>query len=309
MKAKSIFSTNVSFLSNVTNTTGRSARLADLLLEPTFMDKVLEIRKETDPAKQKELKKRLPCFTASGLFGSPVNSKNLQEHSGFICIDIDAHDNKDVEDFASLKDKIHEIPYVQYCGLSVRGNGFFCLIPIKDPSKHRNYFKALQRDFKNIGLTIDPACSDVCRKRFVSYDPEPYINTASKVYDYTMPEYDKIEKRVADMTDVDVRRRVEKLLGELDRNKTDITGTRSVWFEVLCALASQFGEDGRYYAHRVSQHYPGYAHEETDAQYSDVLSHNGYAYNIGTLFFHANKVLNSAEYEFKDVLVYDDDDL
>jgi hypothetical protein len=309
MKTKSIFSTNVSFLSNVAHLTARPCRLADLLLEPTFKDKVLAIRAEKDPARQKEMKKQLPCFTASGLFGNPVNAKNLQEHSGFICIDLDAHDNEGVEDFTSLKDRIHEIPYVQYCGLSVRGNGFFCLIPIKDPSKHRRYFKALQRDFKNCGLTIDPACSDVCRKRFVSYDPEPYINTASEVYDFTIPEYDSIQKRVADMTDVDVRRNVEALFGELDKRKTDITGTRQTWFEVLCALASQFGEDGRDYAHRVSQHYPGYAHEETDALYSDVLRHNGYSYTIGTLFYHANKVLDSAEYAFKDVLVYDDDDL
>jgi hypothetical protein len=293
----------------VADTKACSRRLADLLLESTFKDKVLAVRRETDPAKQREMKKHLPCFTASGLFGNPVKAENLQEHSGFICIDIDAHDNEGVEDFALLKDNIHEIPYVQYCGLSVRGNGFFCLIPIKDPSKHRRYFKALQRDFKNCGLTIDPACSDVCRKRFVSYDPEPYINTASEVYDFTIPEYDSIEKRVADMTDVDVRRNVEALFGELDKRKTDITGTRQTWFEVLCALASQFGEEGRDYAHRVSRHYPGYTHEETDALYSDVLNHNGYAYNIGTLFFHANKVLDSAEYAFKDVLVYDDDNL
>lgn len=305
---KTIFNTNVSFLSNVADTTGRSHRLADLLLEPTFKDKVLAIRAEKDPARQKEMKKQLPCFTASGLFGNPVNAKNLQEHSGFICIDLDAKDNKDVEDFARLKEGIHEIPYVQYCGLSVRGNGFFCLIPIKDPAKHKRYFKALQIEFKKCGLTIDPACSDVCRKRFVSYDPDPYIYTGAKVWDLAVSEYDEKERRVTNMTITEKKKDVEKLLNTLDEGKIDITGNYQTWIDILCGIAKDFGEIGRDYAHRVSQHYDGYSHEETDAKYTDLLSHTEYKYTIATLFHYANNALNNAEYDFKDVPTYDEDE-
>lgn len=168
---------------------------------------------------------------------------------------------------------------------------------------------ALQRDFKNCGLVIDPACGDVCRKRFVSYDPAPYVNTSAEVYDFTMPEYDKVERRTAEITDVETRRRVEELLRTLDKEEIDITESRQAWFEVLCGIAKQFGVDGREYAHQVSHHYADYSKEETDRLFDDVLNHNGYSYTIASLFFHANRVLDSAEYAFKDVFVYGEDDL
>lgn len=307
MVKHTIFNVQISCLKSVFDVKGETLLLSDLLTGDKFKDVVEAVRNEKDADKQKELKKNLPCYTPSGIFGSPVNAKNLQKHSGFICIDLDAKDNAAVCGFHELKDKIHIIPYVQYCGLSVRGNGFFCLIPIKDPVKHRAYFKALQRDFKNCGLTIDPSCSDVCRKRFVSYDPNPYVNTAAEVYDFTMPEYDKVERIVGGMTDETTREKVEELLRTLDEDEIDITESRQAWFEVLCAVANHFGEEGRGYAHRVSSHYAGYDFGETDGLYSDVLNHGGYGYTIASLFFHANKVLNSAEYQFKDVFAYQDE--
>ena len=298
---KTIFQTEVTFLKHKKSKSVDRCTLASLLLSDKWRSEVEAIRQEQDPEKQKAMKAEMPCFTASGVFRSPVNAKNLIAHSGYICIDLDEKDNADVENFASVKDEIHKIPYVAYCGRSIRGKGFFCLIPIKDPAKHGLYFKALQRDFKACGLTIDPSCRDVCRKRFVSYDPDPYVNTAAKVYDYVIAEHQKAVEAYASMTDEETRRKVESLINEIRKNHADITETRDAWFECLCALAKQFGEDGRKYAHAVSENYPGYTYEETDAKFDDALRHEGYGYTIGSLFYHAQQVTRSAQYDFKDV--------
>ena len=300
-----LLTAKVSYLKSVESNMGESRTLKELLLSDEWKDQVLRVRNAESEEERKAAKRVLPCFTASGLFRNPINAKSLIEHSGFICIDIDAKDNDNVKDFAQLKERIHEIPYVAYCGHSVGGKGFFCLIPIKDPSKHTLYFKALQRDFKECGITIDRGCSDVSRKRIVSYDDAPYINTSAEVYDYVIPEQERICTRLKSLDDVDTRRKVEELLCTIKKGKTDITESREDWFEVLCAIASHYGEEGREYAHAFSQYYEGYTPEETNSKFDDVLRHEGYGYTIASLFYHANKVLNSAEYEFKDLLVYD----
>lgn len=303
---KNLLTAKVSYLKSVESNVGECRTLKELLLSNEWKDDVQRVRNAENEEERKAAKRSLPCFTASGLFRNPINAKSLIEHSGFICIDIDAKDNANVKDFAQLKEHIHEIPFVAYCGHSVGGEGFFCLIPIKDASKHTLYFKALQRDFKACGITIDRGCSDVSRKRIVSYDDAPYINTAAEVYDFVIPEQERIYTRLKSLDDVDTRRRVEELLHIIKKDKLDITESREDWFEVLCAIASHFGEEGREYAHEFSQYYEGYTAEETDNKFDDVLRHDGYGYSIGTLFYHANKVLDSAKYEFKDVLVYDD---
>ena len=300
-----LFTAKVSYLQSVESNSGECRTLGELLFSDEWKERVMRVRNAKSEDEYKAAKKALPCYTASGLFRSPIRASSLAEHSGFICIDIDEKNNPMALNFAQLKEQMKYLPYIAYCGHSVGGKGFFCLIPIKDTSKHTLYFKALQRDFKACGVTIDKGCSDVCRKRIVSYDDTPYVNTAAEVYDFVIPEQESICKRVGSLDDVDIRRKVEELLHTIKSRKTDITASREAWFEVLCALASHFGEDGREYAHEFSQYYEGYSVEETNDKYDDVLRHDGYGYTIASLFYHANKVLNSAEYEFKDMLVYD----
>lgn len=44
-------------------------------------------------------------------------------------------------------------------------------------------YYALERDFKDLGITIDPSYTDISRLRFQSYDPNPYVNPEAIVYD------------------------------------------------------------------------------------------------------------------------------
>jgi hypothetical protein len=44
---------------------------------------------------------------------------------------------------AQLKQKISNIANVTYCGYSASGLGVWALIPLFDPSKHLEHFKAL----------------------------------------------------------------------------------------------------------------------------------------------------------------------
>ena len=272
--------------------------LGRALLADTWRAKVEAVRAEKNPARQKALKNALPCFTPAGTF-SHVGAGGLIQHSGFICVDIDAHDNTDVEDFASLKRKIAAVPFVAYCGLSCRGAGYLAIIPIADPAKHREYYKALQADFEKCGLTIDPQCKDVSRKRFVSWDADPYINTAARPYSYTLPErkHETRESLGHDLDASETAAKVEAVISACEANRWDITGLYRDWVRILSALAATFGDAGREYAHRISALYSGYSYEQTDAKYTNLLQHPEYKDGIGTFFYIARQEIGRHDFD------------
>ena len=282
---QTIFETQVSYLPSVSCKDGelQQMSLADLLLSDKWRAEVEAVRDEADTDRQKQLKQELPAFMPSGLFTKKA-AEGLQQHSGFICIDIDGKDNKDVENFADLKALVRQIPAVEYCGQSASGTGYFCIMPIADPSKHREYFRAIAHDFKRCGIVIDRKCINVNRLRFVSYDASPYVNTGAQVYDYTLPTRDHKAAQVLgrDVSDVETREHFAAIVKEI---------------EVLCARASTFGEDGREDAHKVSREADCYDYEETERQYTECIKRSGYDYTIGTFFFHAKRELGAHDFD------------
>ena len=290
---RTIFETQVTFYPSILGKESKTETLSRLLLSRRWRGKVEAVRAESDPDRRKELKNALPAFTPSGIFeGREANT--LRKHSGFICIDIDAKDNAGVENFDDLKSLVAANPHVTYCGVSVGGKGYFCIIPVADTTKHREYFRALAHDFKRCGVTIDRQCGNVNRLRFVSYDPAPYVNTGALAYDYILPEREGGERKAEKVlgrkaTDAETLKIFHGVLDRIRESHTDITGDYGQWFEILCAVASTFGEDGREYAHTISSAAACYDPEETDAQFTMCLKRGGYDYTLGTFFHYAKQ--------------------
>lgn len=181
--------TVVSLYESIYAQSNKKVSLWDCLttLQEKWKDKVLRMRAESDETTQNEMKKNLPCFTVSGSFSGKATKSTLEKHSGFIALDIDKKDNLSIDNFADLKNQCKYIPWVSYCGYSSRGEGFFLILPIADPSKHQAYFDCLEKVFKHFGVTLDPQCGNVNRFRYASYDSEPYINENAIAFDYVLP--------------------------------------------------------------------------------------------------------------------------
>ena len=174
-----ILQKTVSYYKNVGDKTGIPVQLYSFLASAKHAGKVAELRAAVaaglDDDAIKALKKSLPACTVSGLF-TERSASGLVEHSGFMAIDIDKKDNMHLTNFADVKSELCKLKQVAYCGLSCSGRGYFALIRLAYPDKHRAQFDALQSIFASWGLTIDNACKDVCRLRFYSYDAEAYFN-------------------------------------------------------------------------------------------------------------------------------------
>ena len=277
--------------------------LAQALFSDAWRAKVEAIRAEKNPAKQKALKDALPCFMPAGTFRHPDNS-GLIAPSGFLYADIDYKPEKG-ENTAlggfDLKAEIWRVPFVAYCGLSCRGAGYSLLIPIADPAKYRDYYKALQVDFEKCGLTLDPACKNIGRKKFVSWDAYPYINTAARPYSYTLPEREHTTRETLgrELDATETAAKVEAVISYLEANRLDITADYDTWIALLAALANTFGDAGRDYAHRLSQYHAKYTAAETDAKYNSLLKGGNLERpaGIGTFFYHTRQEIGKYDFE------------
>lgn len=298
-----LFKAQISLLPNASadDSEIENISLGAALVSRKWRKKVEALRAEKDPQKRQALKDNLPCITPGGTFGH-VSRAGLINPSGFLCADLDYKPEKGINTALSgfdLKAEISRLPYVAYCGHSCSGAGYFLIIPIKDPSKYKEYYRALAADFEKGGLTLDAACSNIAFKRFVSYDDNPYINTATQPYAYTLPEREHTTREALgrELDATETAAKVEAVISACELNKWDITESYADWVRIISALASTFGEAGRDYAHRISALYTGYDYQETDNKYNDLLRHQEYKTQIGTFFYIARQEIGKHDFD------------
>lgn len=253
----------VSMYKNVYDTIGTTIRLRDFLLSDMYKSEIEIIRSTIDKTKRNELKKQLPLITISGVFEPTRTAKNIVLHSGLICIDIDKQDNLHITNFDNLKEQIARLKEVLFCAISASGQGYYCIIPIKYPSKHIAHFKALERDWLRYGIVIDKNCKDVTRMRGYSYDPVPYINEEVKIYT-------RVEepKQISSFTiNTDNPSKVAKIAQELYAKRINVTESYEDWFVVGRVLAHELGEAGRSHFHALSSLSSKYNMKECDKKF------------------------------------------
>ena len=275
------FDRRISIYRNRLDTIGSVVTLRQFLFSTKHKSEILALRSVEDEEEQKRLKKLLPSATISGLF-SHRDSQNLIEHSGFICIDIDGKDNPGM-DVEQTKQQLAECDEIAYIGLSVRGKGLFCVIPIAYPERHEDHFRALEEDFKSMGLIIDPSCKDVCRMRFVSYDPNPYVNEQATIYRYTIAKPQPPQKHYMYNDSEETVRKVYELCKQIQDCGLDITNGYENYFEVGSSLAN-LGEDGREAFHMVCRAWPKYDPADVNKKFDNLLK-TIRDISIGTFFY------------------------
>ena len=264
----------------------KSVNLLKFLTSNKYKGKVEYIRSIENKKERDEEKKLLPAITPSGTFAYR-GVEGLIQHSGLIQFDIDFHDNQHIANYVSIKEQISNVRNVAYCGLSVSGKGYWGLIPIAYPERHKEHYLAIEKAFKGIGINIDKKCKDISRLRVYSYDPEAYFNHQAKVLFNYHQSTTKVRKSNNSITCYGST--IEDWINELERNRIDITSGYEAWFGIGCGLANEFGESGRSYYHRVSQFNADYNKADTDKQFDECLKNKGrYNYTLGTFYYYCS---------------------
>lgn len=289
MNEKSILDIEVSAFPSYKGTTPKNVNLLAWLKSLKYEIKVKTIRETNDDQLKKKLKSELPAITPSGIFNRR-KSNELISHSGFLQFDIDFKDNLHIKNYSELKSQISNLKEVAYCGLSVSGKGYWGLVRITDPKRHKEHFEALFLAFKKLDITIDKSCKDVCRLRGYSIDKNAYFNHSAPLFSIKESSLNKRKtENFVHNDNLDSNKyNVERNLNIIQNRLIDITGNYEDWFALGCSLANEFGESGREYYHIISNVSNKYDYKKTDDQFNLCLK-SKYGFNIGT-FFHYCKI-------------------
>lgn len=223
-------------------------------------------------------KESIPAITSSGTFNERKKDL-LIEHSGFICIDIDAKDQVIKFDIEQIK----QDPYVYVCHQSLGGFGYALFFKI-DSAKHKEAFLGLEKYLlDNYKLIVDPAPQNVASLRFVSYDPNLYQNDKAK----TFKTYLKKEKKKDTYTYYPTTQNdFDDIVREVTNRGLNLCDDYDTWVKFAFALATEFGDNGRAYFHAFSCTSAKYDYSATDKMFDIAVKRKGNGVTIATIYYH-----------------------
>lgn len=248
---------------------------------------IAPIRLESDKAKQKILKSKLPAVTIAGTF-KYRNEASLLKHSGFMCVDID-----DFNDNSAL---IND-PYTYCCMKSVGGNGFAVIIKV-NPEKHKDSYRWIEKYYlEKYGVQVDAAPKNIASARYITFDEDLYINPKSK------KALSLIEKplKPKSLAIIVPKNEISDLIEQVHTNVLD---SYNDWLCFAMSCVETFGEEGRPYFHKLSSLSIKYDENICNNNYDKLLNRDKKGITAGTFYYYlkqagadiskysANKVVN-----------------
>lgn len=241
-------------------------------------ERIRDMVKQGRPeAKIREAKTKVPYVTASGVF-SKRNNMSLVNYSGFIAIDID-HRESDLE---SIFNALKRDPYTFGLFRSISGRGLCVIIKGSSPDKHLAHWLWAEKYYlEKIDAAVDKGCKDISRARFVSYDPDCFINIQSKTArTITVPKKESSPKPQIPCTGTQVGR----LCAEISQKGINLCESYSEWVTLGLSLADM-GEEGRPLFHVVSAVSGKYNQKECDRKFDNLLATASGEVTISTFLY------------------------
>ncbi|QUB68109.1 AAA family ATPase [Prevotella melaninogenica] len=255
--------------------------------------KVRSIDRQANESEYRQAKAKVSSYTPSCVCAS-TTAKEVKEINPLIAIDLDAKDNEGVT-LEEMRKRINSLPYVMYSSLSVGGRGMYALIPILDENKNdfKGVFKALESDFKALGLILDSSCVNVNRERYMSFDDNEYWNTKCEIYTkkiniptqvHTHPS--KVGENATKPLTQREFNKVKSMVEDIKRNKLQLSKSHNDTLKLCNAIANVWGENGRELIHIIRSQRSGYDEYKTDKNYTYVLDHldDKERYGLGYIF-------------------------
>lgn len=229
------------------------------------------IRTEPEKTKRDALKRNIPSVTISGVF-EERKEENLLEHSGFICIDID---------YFTDKTQLLSDQYTYALMKSASGGGLAIIVKV-DKDKHKESFKWLQNHYyTSYGIVVDSAPQNVASLRFVSFDPEIYINEKSK----KSRTLSIVQKKNKSLPIILPQNSVNDLIKECVSSGKNIAPDYEKYRNLGFAIADGFGEDGRVMFHSLCSVSEKYDSRHADKQYNECLKNRKTGITVGTFYY------------------------
>lgn len=244
-----------------------------------WQDEVLAYRNN------KKEKTKIPAVTASGYFSGRKDS-DLQEHSGLLVIDIDEKDQE--LPINSIRDSLKEIPEILAIHSSLGGKGLAVYFKIRR-DKHFESFEAITKMLANdYNINPDMHCSNIGRLRFVSYDPDCYLNYGAQTWSYFENKENRISANEKQYSNIIYSENdINYILDQIKAKHINIAPDYYSWLRIAFALSDKLGDSGKEAFKIISAYYPGKQKITPEQQFEKCLKRGRSGVSIGTFFYFA----------------------
>jgi hypothetical protein len=112
------------------------------------------------------------------------------------------------------------------------------------------------------------------------FNPDEWLNEAKPE-----PQKKQVPANYSNSVEYDV----EIVVQRIEKSQLDLTCDQGDWVKLGFAFASEFGETGRNYFHRICRFYSDYSYAETNRQFDKCLKDNKPGASIKSFFFAAKQ--------------------
>lgn len=234
---------------------------------------------KTDKKKYSEIKSKLPAITGSCTMKQNARSKaNIEAMNGLILLDID----QDVD--TNLRKLIDADKYTFISNRSVGGSGLVVFVKINPEMFLESFYGLAQYYSDTFDIDIDPACKDVGRLRYISYDMDIYVNQKSLKFKAKKLPKEKKPKETFHFVEDDFGYIIEQIK---ERNLDLCEDDYKRFVEIGFAIGSQFGANGLDYFKAVCQYGSKYDPQKIEKQYAKFCKPGGIS--ISTFYHYARE--------------------
>lgn len=238
---------------------------------------------KAEKTKYKAIKSKCPCVTGSMTSDFKGRDKNhIDKVNGYIVIDIDDEVNE------SLINELKADKYTAILHRSFGGDGICIFIRINaNIDSFKNSYLYLEKYyFDTYGVVTDRSCKDVTRLRYISFDPDIFVNenaekcSVRKSVIKPAPVIDNFVFVKSDFTD---------LIRDITSRHINIAEAYNDYFNCAAAISAEFGYAGLDYFLAVASQSAKYETKECRKLYLKCCERGDLGIKIGTLYYYAKQ--------------------
>ena len=236
------------------------------------------LKEKGDIESYKKLKNKSKCVTGSAVLNDGDKSeKNIKSLNGLIVIDIDGQINEDIK----------EDKYTYIYHKSFGGDGLCVFVKI-NPDKFEDSFNGLaQYYFDTYNVTIDQACKNKNRLRYISYDPDLYSNDKSTKFipkDVKRFAEPKVTNFIYTKSDFD------NILDQIKERQVDLCNEDyHTYIRIGLALYDKFGVSGEEYFHFICNYGAKYDQKRAQKDWLGLCKNSTGKVKIGTFYYYCKQ--------------------
>jgi hypothetical protein len=247
----------------------------------TNQDLVLKaraVKQKGNEEEYKKLKNTSKCVTGSAILNEGAKTdNNIKSMNGLIVIDIDDQINEDI--------KNDDYTYIYH--KSFGGDGL-CIFVRINPDKFEDSFDGLADYYhKNYNITIDQSCKNRNRLRYLSYDPDIFVNDKAKKF--IAKEVKKFQAP-KETNFIYTKSDFDFILEQIKERHIDLCNEDyHTYIRVGLSLFDKFGISGEETFHFICQFGNKYNREKCAKDWKGLCKNSTGKVKIGTFYYYCKQ--------------------